>query len=185
MSSGITRYLMVQDAISDFVGRIASWIAVALTGLLLFEVLMRYGFSRPTAWGHELSTMLFGAMGILAGAYTLRYQAHVRSEIVYMHFPPRVQNLFDFLVFLMGLIVLLMLFRMSIDFAWTSFVRGEVSGKSSWRPVLWPVKAVIPVGVLLLVLQSIAEMVRALMKLLGVDFIDPRDRDETPATEIR
>mgnify|MGYP002735693245 CR=1 FL=1 len=183
--SGFTRYLMVQDAISDLVGRLASWIAVVLTGMLLFEVLMRYGINRPTAWGHELSTMLFGVMGILAGAYALRYQAHVRSEVVYMHFPPRVQHFCDFVVFLMGLIVLLILFRMSIDFAWTSFIRGEVSGKSSWRPLLWPVKTVIPVGVLLLILQSIAEMLRALMKLLGRDFIDPRERDTTEATEIR
>lgn len=183
--SGFSRYLMIQDALSDLVGRVASWISLALTGMLLFEVLMRYGISRPTAWGHELSTMLFGAMGILAGAYALRYQAHVRSEIVYMYFPKRVQHLCDFLVFLMGMVVLLILLRMSIDFAWRSFQINEVSGKSSWRPVIWPVKAVIPLGVLLLLLQNLAEMLRALMRLLGRDFDDPRDRDLTPATEIR
>lgn len=182
--SGFTRYLTVQDALSDLVGRLASWIAIALTGLLLFEVLMRYGVSRPTSWGHELSTMLFGVMGILAGAYALRHQAHVRSEIIYMHFPKRMQHFCDFVVFLMGLVVLAILFRMSIDFAWTSFQRGEVSGKSSWRPLLWPVKTVIPVGVLLLLLQNIAEMLRSLMKMLGVDYDDPRDRSTSDATAI-
>lgn len=182
--TGFTRYLTLQDALSDLVGRVASWIAVVLTGMLLFEVLMRYGVNRPTSWGHELSTMLFGVMGILAGAYALRYQAHVRSEIIYMHFPKRVQHLCDFLVFLMGMVVLVILLRMSIDFAWRSFQIGEVSGKSSWRPLLWPVKTVIPIGVLLLLLQNLAEMLRALMRLLGIEFDDPRDRDTTQATEI-
>lgn len=178
--SGVARYLIVQDRISEVVGKIISWIAVALTALLLFEVVMRYGFNRPTSWGHELSTMLFGIMGIFAGAYTLRHQGHVRSEIVYMYMPRWLQRLCDVIVFLLGLVVLIILFRMAISFAYSSWQMNEVSGKSSWRPIIWPVKSMIPVAVALLILQNIAELVRAVVKLFNSDFIDPRDAEAEP-----
>lgn len=173
--SWVSRYLAVQDAISDYVGKMASWITIVLILVLLFEVVMRYWFNSPTAWGHELSTMLFGALGIFAGSYTLRYRAHVRSEIVYIFFPPKVQALCDVIVYVLALVAFVVFFSLAFDFAYQSWKTGEISSKSTWQPVLYPIKAAIPIAVGLLILQNIAELVRSVLRLFDIEFEDPRE----------
>lgn len=171
----VTRYLTIQDAISDGTGKVVSWISVALIAVLLYEVFMRYLFNAPTEWGHELSTMLFGALGVLTGAYTLRHRAHVRSEVVYVLFPVKLQQICDVIVNILILIAFFVLFKMAFDFALASWQMGETSGKSTWQPVLYPIKSVIPVAVGLLILQVLAELVRSVLLLFNVLFVDPRE----------
>jgi len=173
--SGITKYLAVQDTISDYVGKVVSWITLVLILVLLYEVAMRYWFNSPTAWGHELSTMLFGALGVFAGSYTLRDQAHVRSEVIYMFFPPRMKAVCDVIVYVLSLFAFLVFFKMSFDFAYESWKMGEISSKSTWQPVLYPIKSAIPVALAFLILQNVAELVRSVLKLFNVEFDDPRE----------
>lgn len=173
-TSRVTRYLAFQDSLSDKTGKLASWISIVLILVLLYEVVMRYWFNSPTAWGHELSTMLFGAFGVLTGAFTLRYKAHVRSEVIYMMFPPKVQQLCDVLVNLLILTAFVIFFTMAWEFALDSWRMNETSGKSTWQPVLYPIKTTIPIGVGLLILQTIAELVRSVLALFNIPFTDPR-----------
>lgn len=177
-NNSITKYLTIQDGISDFVGKLASWISLFLVSILLFEVVMRYWFNSPTAWGHELSTMLFGALGILTGTYTLKNKAHVRSEVIYGLMPKGLQNFCDLLVNVLILIAFLIFFQMAVGFAADSWAMREVSAKSTWQPVLYPIKTVIPIGVGLLILQTLAEIVRSFLKLLNISYIDPRQEDQ-------
>lgn len=183
MSSRVSKYLLVQDAISDYVGKVVSWITLLLILVLLFEVLMRYWFNSPTAWGHELSTMLFGALGIFAGSYALRYQAHVRSEVIYMFFPSRMKAVSDVIVYVLSLFAFLVFFKMSFDFAYESWKMGEISSKSTWQPVLYPIKSAIPVALVFLILQNVAELVRSVLKLFNVEFYDPREAALETTTE--
>lgn len=174
----ITKYLTIQDNISDAVGKLASWISIILVFILLFEVVMRYWFNSPTAWGHELSTMLFGAFGILTGTYTLRHRGHVRSEVIYMKMPEKLQQLCDLIVNVLILIAFIVFFQMAFEFAAESWAMREVSAKSTWQPVLYPIKTVIPIGVGLLILQTLAEIVRNLLKLFNISYIDPRQEEQ-------
>lgn len=170
----ITRYLAIQDEVSVRIGKLVSWISVALILVLLYEVVMRYWFNSPTAWAHELSTMLFGAFGMLTGAYTLRYKGHVRSEVVYVLLPAKVQQACDVIVNCLILVAFFVFFKLSFDFALDSWHMGEISSKSLWQPVLYPIKATIPLAVGLLILQSLAELLRSLLALFNVPFNDPR-----------
>lgn len=174
----IEKYLTLQDTISEYIGRIIAWLPLILVGTLLYEVISRYFFNLPTVWSHELSTMLFGAFAILSGSYTLRHRGHVRSEVIYMLFPKKVQRFFDILVHVFGIAILLIFLKLAIGFAADSWAMKEVSSRSIWQPPLYYIKTVIPVAVFLLILQSIAELVRAILRFLNYEFTDSRQSEE-------
>lgn len=171
----MSRYLRLQDGLSDFVGRAISWLVLLMVAILIYEVVMRYFLRSPTIWAHELTTMMFGAFAILGGSYTLRYQGHVRSEMIWGAMPLRLRSLCDVIVFSLGLVVLAVVFWQSIDFAWRSWETREFSNRSVWQPPLYYIKAVIPLAVGLLILQSLAELTRAAVRALGLELDDPRD----------
>ena len=175
--SWLARYFVAQDGLSDHVGRAISWLTLVMIGVLIWEICARYFLNAPTIWAHELSTMLYGSFCILAGSYTLRHQGHVRSEVIYALFPPRIRALCDVIVFALTLVVLFMFLRMSYDFAATSWAAKEFSSRSTWQPPLYPFKSVVPVAVGLLILQVLAEFLRALLRLAGVpdDALQPQD----------
>lgn len=171
----ITRYLVAQDGLSDMVGRVVSWLTLALIGVLLFEIVARYFLNSPTIWAHELSTMFYGAFCILAGSYTLRHHGHVRSEVIYALMPRRLKAFCDLLVYALALLVLAIFLRYASSFAYESWYTGEYSNMSIWQPPLYPIKSTIPLAVALLILQTLAELVRAVLRLLDVPYEDPRD----------
>jgi len=178
--SKVTLYLRVQDGLSDWVGRATSWLTLGIIGVLIFEVVARYMLNAPTIWGHELSTMFFGALSILAGSYTLRHQGHVRSDVIYRLLPGRGQAFCDVVIFTLALVVLAIVLQMAVDFAYHAWNIGEFSNRSVWRPPLWPIKATIPLAVALLMLQCLAELVRAALRLAGVTYQDPRSDEDDP-----
>ncbi|NUH63958.1 TRAP transporter small permease subunit [Sulfitobacter sp. S0837] len=171
----VTRYLVLQDGLSDFVGRAISWLSLALIGVLMLEIVARYFLNAPTIWAHEASTMIYGAFCLLAGAYTLRYRGHVRSEVLYGIMGPRGNAFCDTVVFSIGLVVLLVFLKLSIEFAADSWAVREYSNKSIWQPPLYPIKTVIPIAVGLVILQNIAELLRAVLTLFGIAYDDPRE----------
>ncbi|MBT3143902.1 C4-dicarboxylate ABC transporter substrate-binding protein [Phaeobacter gallaeciensis] len=178
--SWVTRYLVAQDGLSEFVGRAVSWLTLGMISVLMLEIIARYFLNSPTIWAHETSTMLYGAFCMLAGAYTLRHRGHVRSEVIYGLMGPRGKAFCDTIIFTLGLVVLGVFFKMAVEFAADSWAVREYSNKSIWQPAIYPIKTVIPFAVGLVILQNIAELLRAVLVLFGVDFVDPRDgEDET------
>ena len=175
----VTRYLVLQDGLSDFVGRAISWLTLAMIGVLMLEIVARYFLNAPTIWAHETSTMLYGAFCMLAGGYTLRHRGHVRSEVIYGLMHPRVKAACDLVVYTLGLVVLGVFLKLAVEFAAHSWEVREYSNKSIWQPVVYPIKTVIPIAVALVILQNIAEWLRSLLIMLGIAFVDPRE----PAVE--
>lgn len=173
----VTRYLVIQDGLSEFVGRAISWLTLAMIAVLMLEIIARYFLNAPTIWAHETSTMLYGAFCMLAGSYTLRHRGHVRSEVLYGLLNKRGKAFFDTIIFAIGLVVLGVFFKMAVGFAADSWAVREYSNKSIWQPAIYPIKTVIPVAVGLVILQNIAELLRSVLTLLGIDFVDPRERE--------
>ncbi|HEY9037855.1 MAG TPA: TRAP transporter small permease subunit [Roseovarius sp.] len=173
----VTRYLVAQDGLSEYVGRAISWLTLGMIGVLMIEIIFRYFLDSPTLWAHETSTMLYGAFCMLAGCYTLRHRGHVRSEVIWGALPRRGQAFCDVLIFSTGLFVLSIFLKLAITFAAESWAVLEYSNKSVWQPPLYPIKTVIPVAVGLVLLQNIAELVRAALTLFGVEYDDPRERE--------
>ncbi len=173
----VTRYLVAQDGLSEFVGRAISWLTLGMIGVLMIEIVFRYFLNSPTTWAHESSTMLYGAFCMLAGCYTLRHRGHVRSEVIWGALPRRGQAFCDVIIWSVGLAVFSIFLKLSITFAADSWAVLEYSNKSVWQPAVYPIKTVIPVAVGLVMLQNIAELVRAILTLFNVDYNDPRETE--------
>lgn len=156
----VTRYLALIDKISEGVGKAISWMCLAMIAVLVFEVTARYLFNSPTEWAHESTTMLYGTFCILAGAYTHRFHGHVRSEVIYNCFPARGKAFLDLLTGTLGLVIFGVFFWITLNYAWDSWLMREVSSKSTWGPPVYPFKAMLPLAIALMMLQSLAHLIR-------------------------
>jgi TRAP-type mannitol/chloroaromatic compound transport system permease small subunit len=161
----LVRVIGAIDAISLWSGRIVAWLIVPLIAVMTYEITVRY-LMHPTLWAYDLSYMIYGAMFMLGAAYTLYRGAHVRTDFLYQKWPVRVQAAVDaacyLLLFFPGVAVFLWL---GTDFAWTSYLRDERSVGSAWMPVIYPLKAALPIATALLLLQGIAEFLKCIYAL--------------------
>jgi TRAP-type mannitol/chloroaromatic compound transport system permease small subunit len=124
-------------------------------------------FGSPTQWSYDIS-YFFGSMTLMLGlAYTLKVKGHVSIDIIYNRFSPRVQALLYviFALFLFFPLWILMVQAMipHMLFAWAS---QEKSWVGTWQPIIYPFKTWITVGVIMLLLQGIAEFIRDLYVLV-------------------
>lgn len=162
----VERLLLAVDGLSARVGRLFAWLIVALTALVSWEVGSRYVFSDPHPWMFDVQAMLYGALFMLAGAYTLAAASHVRGDVLYGFFPPRVQAGVDLALYLLFFIPgVTALVLAGWYFAAESWAIGERSSVASMGPPLYPFKAVIPLAGALLLLQGAAEVVRCIVCL--------------------
>ncbi|WP_204114981.1 TRAP transporter small permease subunit [Shimia biformata] len=152
------------EGFSALLGGLGRLAIFALIVAMLFEVVARYVFGAPTLWAFDLSYMLNGSVFLLGAAYSLQKDAHVRIDFLSQRFPLRVQQGLN------GLVFLLVMFPITLAFAWVSgakalkaFHTGEVESVSPWAPLVWPFYAVIAVGLLAFALQFAAEAVKFLL----------------------
>ena len=83
------RLLLFIDKVSTFIGQAFSWLIVALTLQVSWEVFSRYALDRPHAWAFDVMIMFYGTLFMMAGAYTLAKNGHVRGDVLYGFFRPR------------------------------------------------------------------------------------------------
>jgi TRAP-type mannitol/chloroaromatic compound transport system permease small subunit len=153
--------LKVIDFLSIWSGRLCAWSIVALTLLISWEVFSRYVLGTPHAWVFDGSAMLYGLLFMMAGAYTLSQSGHVRGDVLYSFFAPRVQASIDLvlycLFFIPGVVALAWA---GWTFAVDSWIINEHSSISADGPPIYPFKTIIPVAGTLLLLQGFVEMAR-------------------------
>ncbi|MFC1903948.1 TRAP transporter small permease subunit [Chloroflexota bacterium] len=156
------RILKVIDSISHWSGEIVKHAVWLMVAILCYEVLLRYVFDAPTIWAHETTKQLFGMYAVLLGAYCLRYGHHVKIDLVYGAMPRRTQAIFDSIsTLVIFLFLFLMLWRGTLA-AVASYNFGEVPHVIPFKPLLWPLKASIPLAAALAFLQGIANWIRSL-----------------------
>jgi len=162
----VHRFLYTVDAISTWVGKAAAWLIMGLMFLVCGEVFKRYILNDPTAWIFDASNMLYGTLFMLAGAYGLAQNAHVRGDFLYGSMRPRTQAALDLLLyvvfFLPGIIALI---YAGYRFAAISWRIGEHSSVTAQGPPIYHFKTVIPIAGALIILQGLAEMVRCVICL--------------------
>ena len=157
--------MKVIDRLSEWSGKIASYLVLVMMVTLIYEVIVRVILGNPTLWGYETAGMLFGAYCILVGAYTHRYDGHVRMDVIYGAWSKRTKAGVDTITsFLTGVFLAVFLW-LSIRNALESWSMMEYSG-SAWGPPIYPLKTVICIGVLLLLLQAIVHFIRNVLTAL-------------------
>ena len=156
---GVTRAL---DGITRWSGWIVAWMILPMVGSLVYEVIGRYFFNAPTIWAYDMTYMLYGSFFMLGSAYTLLQKAHIRTDLFYDNWSPRVQGCVDLACYLLLFFPALTLFLMvGWDYFWTSFERNERIVTSPWMPIVWPFKGAIPVATALLLLQGLSETLKS------------------------
>ncbi|HVS26712.1 MAG TPA: TRAP transporter small permease subunit [Burkholderiales bacterium] len=160
------RYLLFVDNISTWVGKAFAWLIVVLTAIICYDVIWRYAFNSATDWAFDMSYMLYGALFMMCGAYTLAQDGHVRGDFLYDSFQPRLQAALDLALYLLFFIPgIAALAYSGIDFAKTSWVLHEHSSLSSGGPPLYHFKTLIPIAGALVLLQGLVEITRCVICL--------------------
>jgi len=154
------------DAISTWVGKAAAWLIVALMTVVCVEVFKRYILNAPTAWIFDLNNMLYGTLFMLAGAYTLAQNAHVRGDFLYSSMRPRTQAGLDLALYLIFFVPgIAALIYAGYDYAADSWRIAEHSNVTAEGPPVYHFKTVIPIAGALVMLQGVAEIVRCVVCL--------------------
>jgi TRAP-type mannitol/chloroaromatic compound transport system permease small subunit len=157
------RVLLGIDALSTWVGKTFAWSILLLTLSISYEVFMRYVFRAPTTWSYDVGYILYGTLFMMAGAYTLSRNGHVRGDFLYRTWPPRVQAGLDLvlyaLFFFPGMIAFV---YAGWGYFWLSYIANEHSIFTPAGPPIWPFKGLIPIVGVLMILQGVAEVIRSI-----------------------
>ena len=158
------KLLLFIDRTSTWVGHAFSWLIIGLTLLITWEVFSRYALDAPHAWAFDAMIMLYGTLFMMAGAYTLSVNGHVRGDVLYGFFRPRTQAIIDLtlyiLFFIPGVIALVWA---GYYYAADSWRINEHSNITSEGPPIYPFKTVIPLAGGILLAQGIVEIIRCII----------------------
>lgn len=156
------RILAVIDAVSEWSGKLVSVLIVIIMAILLLEVALRFAFNAPTIWIHELSMHMFGVYSVIAGAYVLLHDQHVKVDIIYLRFSPRTRAIIDSVTYLLFFLFIGILLRYGIMIAWRAVELRQAVSPSPWGSPIWPTKLAVPVAAFLMLLQGLAQFIRVL-----------------------
>lgn len=154
------------DRLNAAIGRGVSWLVLLMVLISAGNAISRKVFQLSSNAFLEIQWYFFAAVFLLAAAYTLQKNEHVRIDILSNRLSPRGQAILDILG---GVFFLLPLCSVALYFAWPFFLQSWLSGEASNSPgglIIWPAKALIPLGFLLLALQAWAEIIKRIAFLV-------------------
>lgn len=179
-------YIKVIDAFNHGVGRIITYGILVLMGILLWSIISKFG-DKPSLWTLEAAQFAMVAYFILGGPYAIQMSSHVRMDLFYENWSVKRKAITDAItVFCLLVYLAVMLWGAIGSTAYSlgyfgsepfAFFFGLLNGteepgsmersRSIWRPYLWPIKATICVGIVLMLLQAVSELFKDLLRLRG------------------
>ena len=160
------KLLLSIDRVSTWVGQAFSWLIVGLTLLVSWEVFSRRFFNSPHAFTFDVMIMMYGTLFMMAGAYTLSKNGHVRGDVLYGFFSPRVHAGLDLELYLLFFIPgIAALVWAGYNFAADSWAIKEHSSITADGPPLYHFKTVIPIAGAMILLQGLVEILRCMICL--------------------
>ena len=164
MNRAIKGYVNGITATSKAVGQFSMYLVFGMIGILFFETVSRTIFNHPWIWTVEMAQFVMAAYYTLGGAYTLIMDGHVRMDLTYARWSPKNKALADVLtmsIILLYLVLLLVGGFISLEYS----IRYKQKSYSSWGPQVTPIKIIMLFGMVLMILQVIAEFFKDLEKL--------------------
>lgn len=172
------------DLINEWSGRVVMWLALLLFVITAYETIQRYLFRVTSVALQETTWHLYAFLFLLGMAYTLKHDRHVRVDIFYDRMSGRLKawtNLFGMVVLILPFCLLIIYFSWS--FMLTAYQIGERSGDPGGLPARWILKAAIPVGFGLLLLQGISEIFKSLIVILQDQATSSKGRSNSEKQE--
>ncbi len=156
------------EAVVDRLGPLTAWIALTMIALVATNVILRYAFSFGSVWAQELEWHLLAALILLGMSYALQRGENVRVDVFYARFSARGKRVVDVISALLLISISLLFIYLSLGYVEQSRSIAESSPDPGGIPYRWAVKALIPLGYVLLLLQQLAELVRLVFSPAGV-----------------
>jgi TRAP-type mannitol/chloroaromatic compound transport system permease small subunit len=164
MGPDMQKLLLTIDRISTFVGQFFSWLIVALTLMISWEVFSRYALDHPHSWAFDVMIIMYGTLFMMAGAYTLAKAGHVRGDVLYGFFAPRTQATIDLILYIVFFIPgVFALTYAGFFYAADSWAIRETSNITAEGPPIYPFKTMLPLAGAFLLLQGIVEIIRCII----------------------
>jgi TRAP-type mannitol/chloroaromatic compound transport system permease small subunit len=158
------KFLLSIDGLSTKLGHFSAYSIAVLTAVICWEVGSRYFFNSPHDWVFDVTYMLYGVLFMMAGAYTLSKNGHVRGDVLYGFFTPRTQAILDLALYIIFFIPgIVALVYAGISFASESIAINEHTTQTANGPPIWPFKMIIPIAGGLLLLQGFVEIIRCIL----------------------
>ena len=166
----MNRLIFIIDSFTAWVGKAFAWCILLLTLAVAYEVFVRYLLRDPTSWAFDMSYMMYGSLFMMAGAYTLARDGHVRGDVLFRLWPPKVQASVELTLYILfffpGILALIMAGADYAAESWSyNYGTGEVSINSPANVPISQFKTVLPVAAGLLFLQGIAQVCRCIVCL--------------------
>ncbi len=155
------------DRFIDWIGRGTAWICLLMVLIVATNVILRYLFRIGPVSLQELEWHLMSPIALIGMSYAMRHKAHVRVDILYDDFGPKVQQVIDLFAAIVTVIVSVILIKLSFDFVYQAYAIGEGSPDPGGLPYRFLLRAFIPLGFALLMLQALAQGIRSVLHLKG------------------
>ncbi len=167
-------FIRAIEAITKFFGGLSACIIPVLAVLIVYEVVSRYAFRAPTSWAFEISYMLMGTCLMLAIAYCLQLRRHIRVDFLYDQLSLKKRAAIDLVGYVFFLLPMLVWCAWGLwEYFLEAYKVNEVSGESAWNPIIWPFKYTFTLGFYLLGIQTVAEICKCVLAMLGHEVPTP------------
>lgn len=153
------------DAIAEWSGKIFCLGEYGILVILLYQVFARYILKAPAFWTSDISLYIFGAIGVMSGAYLLKNHQHIKVDLIYSMYPKRVRAFVDCMIYLIVAAWCINLMVYGFSYALEAFRTGERSISALHAP-LWPIRTAIPLAAALQLLESAALFIRSIYFLV-------------------
>jgi TRAP-type mannitol/chloroaromatic compound transport system permease small subunit len=178
-SKGYLAVIRTIDAFTEWTSYVFILLIIPLIFANVVEVFSRYVLKDPTIWALDITTMSYAALFMLGSAMALLKGAHVRTDLLWEGFSDRTKGMIDSLAFiLLFLPTMVVLFYISIDDFLYSISINERGSSGAWTPVLWPLRAVVPLAAFLLFVQGISELMKSLWAWRTGEFLTKHEKIE-------
>jgi TRAP-type mannitol/chloroaromatic compound transport system permease small subunit len=164
----LEKFVNFVDGLSDKIGHLVGWMTTLMVLTVFYDTVMRYAFNKGNVALQELEWHLFAIVFLLGAAYTLKANGHVRVDILYVRLSEKTKAWIDFL----GVFVFLIPFSVMVIFSTKGFIMNswavrEISPDPGGLPARYILKAMIPLGFSLLIVQGLSEAAKNFMIIMG------------------
>jgi len=164
----LERVVCLIDGLSDKIGRFVGWLTTLMVLVVFYDTIMRYAFNKGNVALQELEWHLFAIVFLIGAAYTLKEGGHVRVDIIFVNLSEKAKAWIDFL----GVFIFLIPFCVAVivstqGFILNSWAVKEISPDPGGLPARYLLKAMIPLGFFLLIVQGLSEAGKKFMVITG------------------
>ncbi len=163
-------YIKLIDGLTEYVGIFVSWLTTLMVLVVFYDTVMRYAFQKGNVGIQELEWHIFAVVFLIGAGYALKHGAHVRVDIIYTRLGTKTKAWID----LTGALFFLIPFAVMVIYSTQNFIANswavkEISPDPGGLPARYVLKAMIPIGFVLLILQGTSQMSKNLLIILGIE----------------